>query len=49
VRSRIRRGLERLRTELEMLERSPTHLETTMTTLRGWAEAVRDGVQQDDD
>jgi len=46
VRSRIRRGLERLKIELEALERAPARLETTMTTLRGWAAAVRDQAER---
>ncbi len=41
VRSRIRLALERLRKELASIERDPEALTVTMTTLEGWAEALR--------
>ncbi len=41
VRSRIRRGIERLREHVEVLIRSPELRRKTMTTLDVWAEQIR--------
>jgi RNA polymerase sigma factor (sigma-70 family) len=41
VRSRIRRGRALLREQLELLMQSSARVETTMTSLESWAEAVR--------
>lgn len=42
VRSRLRRGRERLRDELERLSASPERAATTMTNLDGWAAQIRE-------
>ena len=42
VRSRIRRGRELLRERVEQLAASPAAVESTMTNLDAWAEALRD-------
>ncbi|MEZ4385119.1 MAG: sigma-70 family RNA polymerase sigma factor [Nannocystaceae bacterium] len=42
VRSRLRRGRERLRDELERLSASSERAATTMTNLDGWAEQIRE-------
>lgn len=44
VRSRLRRGREQLRKQLERLHRSPAVAESTMTNLEDWAKDIRDGV-----
>lgn len=44
VRSRIRRGLERLRVNIDELSASPHDLRTTVTDLRRWAARVRERV-----
>lgn len=44
VRSRLRRGREILREQLERLLRSPQAVESTMTDLESWAAALRDKV-----
>jgi hypothetical protein len=41
VRSRIRRGRSLLREQLELLMESSARVETTLTTLESWAEALR--------
>lgn len=41
VRSRLRLALERLRREIEAVERSPDVLTSTLTTLDGWANALK--------
>jgi prefoldin subunit 5 len=43
VRSRIRRAIEQLRTNLEALAESPEHVRTTLTDLHRWAAEVRAG------
>lgn len=42
VRSRIRRGIEQLRAEIERLIQAPELRKQTLTTLDAWAEQVRD-------
>jgi RNA polymerase sigma factor (sigma-70 family) len=44
VRSRLRRGRELLRTQLEKLLRTPVAVEQTMTDLESWAATLRDAV-----
>jgi RNA polymerase sigma factor (sigma-70 family) len=44
VRTRLRRGKEALDAKLEELARSPAELATTMASLEGWAEGLRDRV-----
>lgn len=44
VRSRLRRGRELLREQLETLLRSPAAVESTMTDLESWAAALREQV-----
>jgi RNA polymerase sigma-70 factor (ECF subfamily) len=41
VRSRLRLALERLRREIEAIERKPDVLTSTLTTLDGWASSLR--------
>ncbi|MBK6918241.1 MAG: sigma-70 family RNA polymerase sigma factor [Deltaproteobacteria bacterium] len=41
VRSRIRRGLEALRTEVERLTESPELIESTVGSIAGWAAEIR--------
>lgn len=47
IRSRIRRGRMQLREKLEELSASPAQLESTMTRLDDWADAVRDLIAPD--
>ena len=47
IRSRIRRGRIQLREKLEELAASPTQLQSTMTRLEDWADAVRKLIDPD--
>lgn len=46
VRSRLRRGLQHLRRQIEELASSPDVLESTLMNLDGWAQRVRERVDQ---
>lgn len=46
VRSRIRRGLEHLRRQIEVVANSASLLESTLMNLDGWAQSVRNRVDQ---
>lgn len=46
VRSRLRRGRERLRDELERLTTSPERVASTMTNLDGWAAQIREQLRR---
>lgn len=48
VRSRIRRGLEQLREQVELLMRTPELRKQTLTTLDAWAQQVREQWHEDD-
>ncbi len=46
VRSRIRRGIEHLRRQIEAVSTSPSLLQSTLTNLDDWARDVRDHVEK---